>query len=258
MDKVLYKWVLGVLIVLFCLCMFFLINIFLEEYNVDKTIKKLQKDTIIEKTTKGELISIDDDINSIYWQYINIPFISVDFNELLNLNNDVEGWVQIAGTKVNYPIVKGDDNSFYINHSLNKKVNHVGWTFIDYKNTNESENMVIYTKGSLGSTILSSMKDVINKKWYSNKNNLVIKMSTLVSNSLWQVFSLYKTKTISDLALEFDNNEELVKYADTIKGKSINDFKVDLKNTIKMVTFVTKDNDEYIVLCAKLIKQEKR
>ncbi len=258
MNKVLYKWILGVLIFLFGLCLFFLLNTFLEEYNTDKMIKKYQKNTKIEETTDGKLISIDDDIDSIYWQFVNTPFISVDFNDLLNMNNEVTAWLEVGGTKVNYPIVKGKNNTFYTNHSLNKKNNHVGWSFMDYKNNNESENTVIYTYGSLGNTKLNTNRDVINKKWYSNSDNYIIKMSTLVDNTLWQVFSVYKTNDVSNIELEFDDQNNLVKYANTIKSNSINDFNIDLENIEKMITLVTKDKNEYIVLCAKLIKQEKR
>ena len=258
MNNVIYKWILGVLIFLFCLCLFFLLNTFLEEYNTDKIIKKYQKKTKIEETTDGRLISIDDDIDSMYWKYVNESFINVDFNDLLNMNNDVTAWLKVNGTSVDYPIVKGKNNEFYMNHSINKKNNHVGWSFMDYKNTINSENTVIYTFGSLGNTKLNSNKKVYTKKWYSNSDNYIIKLSTLVDNTLWQVFSVYKTKDISNIELEFDDQKELVKYSNTIKSNSINNFDIDLENIEKMITLVTKDKNEYIILCAKLIKQEKR
>ena len=57
-----------------------------------------------------------------YFNYINMNLIDVDFSNLLSINSDTSGWIQVPGTNVNYPFVKTTDNSFYLNHSFDKSL----------------------------------------------------------------------------------------------------------------------------------------
>ena len=41
-----------------------------------------------------------------YWDYMNVPFMEVNFTELLKKNPDTVGWIKVDGTKVNYPSYK--------------------------------------------------------------------------------------------------------------------------------------------------------
>ncbi len=47
-------------------------------------------------------------------------------------------------------------------------------------------------------TMFGSLKNIINNDWYNNSQNYVIKMSTIKENTLWQVFSIYKTPYTND------------------------------------------------------------
>ena len=68
-----------------------------------------------------------------YWDYMNVPFMNVDFNELLKKNPDTVGWIKVEGTKVNYPVVQASDNNYYLSHAFNKTANQGGWIFADYR-----------------------------------------------------------------------------------------------------------------------------
>ena len=68
-----------------------------------------------------------------YWDYMNVPFMNVDFNELLKKNPDTVGWIKVEGTKVNYPVVQSTDNDYYLSHAFNKTANQGGWIFADYR-----------------------------------------------------------------------------------------------------------------------------
>ena len=57
--------------------------------------------------------------------------LHIDWKALKKKNSDVKAWIYSKGTVINYPVVQGDDNSFYLHRLLNKEYNFKGTLFID-------------------------------------------------------------------------------------------------------------------------------
>ena len=72
-----------------------------------------------------------------YLQYKPSPPEMMPFEELQAINPDVLGWLTIYDTNIDYPLVKGEDNEFYLNHSPNLEVQSSGSLFLDYRNNKD-------------------------------------------------------------------------------------------------------------------------
>src|SRR5699024_10196815 len=57
--------------------------------------------------------------------------ITVDFDALRAINEDVVAWVYIEDTGINYPVVQGEDNEYYLHHTFERKENFSGAIFMD-------------------------------------------------------------------------------------------------------------------------------
>lgn len=58
---------------------------------------------------------------------------TIDFDKLAAINPDVIGWLTLDGTVIDYPVVQGTDNAYYLEHLFNRDVNHMGSLFMDYR-----------------------------------------------------------------------------------------------------------------------------
>ena len=192
-----------------------------------------------------------------------MDMLDVNFDELLKINSDTVGWIKVNGTNVNYPVVQTDNNDFYLNHSYDKSVNKAGWVFLDYRNNinDFDKNTIIYAHGRVDETMFGSLRKTLNKSWYNNKTNHVIKFSTKTQNTLWQVFSVYTIKAESYyITTTFSSDDVFNEFVNTLKNRSIVLFDTKVNKNDKIITLSTcKDSKgTRIVMHAKLIKIENK
>ena len=43
---------------------------------------------------------------------------TVDFQALKKINSDIIAWIRIPDTKIDYPVVQGKDNAYYLKHTF--------------------------------------------------------------------------------------------------------------------------------------------
>ena len=240
--------------------------------NTDIEVNDIINSTIVEEVNESsnntiivgenETLQKDTKKESIYWSYIKMNLINVDFNDLKKKNKDTRGWIQVNGTNINYPFVQAKDNKYYLTHSFEKKYTDAGWIFLDYRNdiNNLSKNNIIYGHARLNKTMFGTLKKVLTNDWYKNKDNHVIKLSTEKENTLWQIFSVYSIKTENYyITTNFDNDEEFKTFIDTMTKRSKYKFNADVSVNDTILTLSTcHKTDEKVVVHAKLIKKEIR
>lgn len=184
---------------------------------------------------------------------------NVDFNSLKQKNSDTVAWLKVNGTDIEFPVVKTTNNDYYMTHSFDKSYNSAGWVFADYKNKldGKDQNTVIYAHNRRDGSMFATLKNVLNKEWYSNKENLTISLIKEKEKSQYQVFSVYKIeKEDYYITTSFATTKEFQEFVDTIKGRSIKDFDIEVNTNDNILTLSTCDDDNNyrIVLHAKKIQ----
>lgn len=92
----------------------------------------------------------------------------VDFAALQAESADVLGWIYLEGTEINYPIVQGEDNAYYLNRLYNGTPNGSGSIFMDYRNQRNfsDRNTILYGHSMKNGTMFTAIKRYKNQPYY--------------------------------------------------------------------------------------------
>lgn len=186
----------------------------------------------------------------------NIEKYFIDFEGLKKINSDTKGWIKVNGIGIDFPVVQGTDNQYYLKHSFDKSYNACGWAFVDYRNKLDGtdKNIIIFGHNRRDDTMFSEMTKILEPNWYNNDENRYISFVTEDGGATYEVFSIYQTK-VEDFYIQttFNSNEKYQRFLDTIKSRSTKDYNVDLTTEDKILTLSTcgMENNYRVVLHAR-------
>ena len=173
-------------------------------------------------------------------------------------NEDVVGWIIMNQNKINYPILKSNDNNFYLTRDYNKKHNQSGSIFMDYRNNDfKDKNTVIYGHSMLDGTMFGSLREMFKKSYFDTKNNNYIKIYDLNSKEItYQIFSYYIIDTENYyITTTFTTEEQYKIFIDRITKRSYKNFNIKIDTTDQILTLSTcSSNNKRKVLHAVKLK----
>ena len=182
------------------------------------------------------------------------------FEELEKLNNETVAWLKVNNTKIDYPVVQGINNDYYLKRDFNKNQNTMGWIFMDYRNNiyNMSDNTIIYGHNIKAGLLFGTLRYALNESWYKNPENQIITFNTKVKSMKWKVFSVYRIPKTNDyLYANFANRDEYQTFLNNLKARSVYDFGVNVTKDDYILTLSTcgYSSAQRVVLHAVLIKE---
>ena len=66
--------------------------------------------------------------------------VTVDFEALKKINPEIIAWIRIPDTRIDYPVVQGTDNEYYLKHTFKKTEHVAGSIFLDKDNSPDFTN----------------------------------------------------------------------------------------------------------------------
>ena len=226
--------------------------------NLTKIVQEEENNANKDKNQSNEYKALNKDIIQ---KINNNDFSNIDLNSYLKINSETVAWIQVNGTNISYPVVQHKDNSYYLEHDFYNRKTNIGWVFADYRDNFDefNNNTIIYAHNLINRTMFGQLPYLLKEKWQSNKDNFYIKLSTTKENSVWQIFSVYKSEPITDyLQSKFNSKETYKKFIESLNSKTSYKFNTPATEEDKIITLSTCDDTgtKRIVVHAKLIKQE--
>jgi len=212
---------------LVCVTIFCVFNIYnkVVEYkkadNVYENINESVNDTVSKKE--------DSNSNSVLSKY----------NKLIADNEDYRCWLKMDNTKIDYPVVQSNDNSYYLDRDFNKNYLAAGSIFMDFRNDFDSDkSVVIYGHNMRNNTMFGELDNFKRESFFKENNKFKIEYKD--KTYTYEVFSVYIGDASENFVeVSFDSDEEYIDYLNRIKSKSLFKSDIEVSNKDKIVTLYT-------------------
>lgn len=85
---------------------------------------------------------------------------SMDIEALRKVNADVIGWIRIPDTQIDYPLLKGEDNEYYLKHNWKHNATVDGAVFMEHENAADFSdfNTIIYGHNMRSGAMFGGLK----------------------------------------------------------------------------------------------------
>ena len=250
-----YKNRIILLLAILLICgIMILINILTKNpINTDKTLKQLQNDQ--------SQISSDTTTETKTDRMAKLE-------ELQKENSDIVGWLQIENSNINYPVLQGTDNDYYMTHNYKKEYSKEGSLFLDkdYDWNIPSTNLLIYGHNNRGSnamfTALINYKD---EDYYKDHKN--IRFTTSQEDAEYEIISVFLSrvyyKSEKDVFryyyfINAENEQEFNEYVKNSKDASLYDIEATAQYGDQLLTLSTcefSQEDGRLAIVARKIRQ---
>ncbi len=147
--------------------------------------------------------------------------ITVDFEGLRSVNGDVTGWIYCQDTPINYPVVHGADNDYYLTHNYDGTSSASGSIFVEAENRPGfvDSNTIIYGHHMKNGSMFASLDQWADQAYY--EEHPVMWLLTPEQDYKIILFGGYTTSASSDTYTIFEGpGAELDAYLEKCRGQS--------------------------------------
>ncbi len=159
-------------------------------------------------------------------------------------NKDVIGWIKVPNTPIDYPVVLGDDNSYYLDHDANKKKNKHGAIFMDVRNKERGQkrHLILFGHRMNDKSMFGSLYKYEEEDFFKENDKITFNFDG--KESTWKLFSAhrYDINELNMTATAFGSDDNFEEYMATVKKLSQfkNDVKVDGDDQVLTLLTCTK------------------
>ncbi|GAA0351307.1 hypothetical protein GCM10008968_03300 [Bacillus horti] len=166
------------------------------------------------------------------------PVMLPEFQELYRRNPDIVGWLEIAGTRINYPIMQNQqDSQYYLNHDFDKKKNKNGLPFLDaHSRINGSDILLIHGHHMKSGVMFADLMKYKKESYY--KEHATLQFSTLYEKEEYEIVAVILSKV-------YRQTDDVFKYYQIEKVETSDEFDSYIQNIKKLALYDTGVTAQY-------------
>lgn len=181
------------------------------------------------------------------------PSVTIDFEGLLEINEEITGWIWIPDSPINYPVLRGDDNQKYLTRSYKGTYDRNGSVFMDYRCQPDytTKHTILFGHNMLTEDIFGTLERYKDPE-YLNSHSMIY-ILTPDGYQVYQVFSIHDTDAYGETyRVHFDSDDRYQQYLDEMTELSLQPLEItpdseDLVLTLSTCTSHGNKNDRFVV-----------
>jgi len=192
------------------------------------------------------------------------PEVLHKYEDLYNQNKSLIGWVKIADTVIDYPVMQTVNNEYYLDHNFNQEYDKNGSIFLDASCSiyPRSTNLIIYGHHMKSGKMFGSLQKYQNESYY--EEHKYIEFDTIYEQGTYEVMFVFRDKVYSQEDVNFkyyefidaNSEEEFYSYMDEMAAASYYDTGVIPQYGDRLLTLSTcdyqQDNGRFVVVARKI------
>ena len=168
-----------------------------------------------------------------------IEFESNPYAEYYTQNVDYVGWVAFDNTKIDYPVVRGNDNFFYLSHNFYKEEDILGTIFMDHRNVGMGldKHTILYGHYSKYGHMFADLEKLLDPQFMSENSTFTFKDP--YKDRTYSIFSVHVSPAESEyIPIQFEE-DEFNRFVSSLKQQSIYELDIPVTEDSNIVTLVT-------------------
>lgn len=248
-----YKKIIIILLLIICICGIILfVKIKLDEHRENEMQREVSK--VIETIDVPK-----ENVTPVVTERM------LKVKELKQENNDIVGWLEIDGTNINYPVLQGEDNEYYLKHNFKGEYISTGSIFLDkdYDFSKPSSNLLVYGHRNKVGLMFDELIKYKDEDFY--KEHKKIRFTTADEDVEYEIMSAFKSRVYYKdeenvfryyYFVDAQNKEEYDEYVTNSKEVSLYDTGVTAEYGEQLLTLSTCDyevtNGRFVVVAVKV------
>lgn len=160
------------------------------------------------------------------------PDILPEYEVLYNKNKRLIGWVKIADTNIDYPVMQTVDNEYYLTHDFDQNTDKNGCIFMDKDCDviNRSTNLIIYGHHMKSGAMFGHLDKYTDETFF--KEHQTFQFDTIYEKGTYQVIYVFKAQVLAEDEIAF-------KYYQFIDANSEEEFNSNMAAMAEMSMYDT-------------------
>lgn len=238
-----------------------------DEGETEKTAKKILKDIAsleddkvldqLEEEIANDQVETETTVEN--GQEVRLPVMRnpIDFPSLLEVNEDITGWLKITALDISYPIVQGEDNDYYLHRTFEKTENFAGCIFMNCDNASDytDQNTIIYGHNMKDGSMFGKLKQFKEAETFQKSKYFWI----FAPDKIYQ-YRIFSAATVNKTGLFYQvlfKDEDFDTWKkDAFENSVVENGEVELTKDDRVVTLSTCTGDDAtrFVVIGKLVR----
>lgn len=155
------------------------------------------------------------------------------------LNADYMGWISINDTKVDYPVVRGQDNEYYLHHNFYKEKDVLGTIFMDYRNIGmgHDDHTILYGHHNAFGHMFADLEKFLSEDFLNENRQFTF--SDPYTDRTYEIISVHFAPANAEYIQTNFKGNEFTEFYNRVKEESLFPLASEFEEGDKLLSLIT-------------------